>query len=1141
MKHFNISLFLFLLFSWQALNAQKQILFEQDKQTYGSLVKMNEEYYVEYLGELFLIDPSIVNVKLKDGLEKSAMKLEIVETSTFGFMDIAVPKNVNFEEYVSLLKNSNDFKYVDYISHGKFCYSPNDSLVSSQWHLPMCNVLKAWNITTGSPNVRVAVLDEPMKYYHQDLGYGNDGYKNVDETLGWNFYNNSNIVFNNYDCNNHGTAVGGVIGAKTNNTIGVAGVSGGNGLSSGVTLIPLVIGYDADPSGLATNRIIAAILYAVDSCNANIINMSFGSAQTHLYDTALIYATQKNVFLVASSGNCENGCEVLYPARDLNVMAVGAIYMNGNDTLRRPNSSYASNCEYSGNCCDDVLNVVAPGENVISTSVTVAGHLQDPPADYNVFSGTSFAAPIVSGIAALMLSVNPNLTKKQIQDIIETTAKKISHGKGEVYYEYCTNLPMSHPNGSWSYRMGYGLVDAYAAVLAAQCLDNETIVSGRITQNTTWNTPRYATNTVIIPNGVTLNINTTVKCAANVSFIIEPGGKLNLFGGTLTNACGGQLWNGITVLGDPTQPLNKNYQGYVSLESSTIENAIIGITAQSGGMIDANKSYFTNNLTGVKFEPINPLQTGGISGIFQGTKFIMNDQNLYFDAHIKALSSGKIVVYGCDFSSNVPQVYATDNYGIFVSNTSLEIGLFCLTPNCPYGIPMGNKFSGFNTAIYAINTGTSPAFRVRYSKFENNGDGIFIDGINSCQIIRNEFFIDNNMTGHLLFNTGVSVGNATGYKIEENSFEDITLQNFNGGAGLKISNSGTPENEVYKNIFTNFNYAQIFEHRNSNASDSPLLPPPTGLQTLCNEFENSYEDIFVGLMFMPFPPPIPPIHNSIRSLQGNLQKPAGNLFDNTAQININNTNNNNIINYLHGSLPEEIPSNNTNTTLHAANYSRSCPTRNGPDKIKDRNLAQYDEWNEEYEHYLAKLKNTEEGSEEYYEILDQVSYFSALKDNYFNWIIASTMDIRYPISDIGQSEIEKSEIGQSEIETLRFLFSYRNHYTDNLSIAETYMAEHNYEEAQATIAGIYAQFEITSEQVDELMGLQTYIRWLQQLENNQKNIYLLSENEIEYLVNFVETNIGRGRVFANNILCGLYEICLDEVGGERYEVSGKDN
>jgi len=109
-----------------------------------------------------------------------------------------------------------------------------------------------------------------------------------------------------------------------------------------------------------------------------------------------------------------------------------------------------------------------------------------------------------------------------------------------------------------------------------------------------------------------------------------------------------------------------------------------------------------------------------------------------------------------------------------------------------------------------------------------------------------------------------------------------------------------------------------------------------------------------------------------------------------------------------------------------------------------------------------------------------------------------------------------------------------------LSIAETYLAENNYEEALATVANIYEKFEIIEGQVIELMGLQTYIHWLQQLDANNLSIYALPENELYYLMNFVETYTGRGTVFANNILCGLYGICIDEVRDEENEVRGNE-
>jgi hypothetical protein len=84
---------------------------------------------------------------------------------------------------------------------------------------------------------------------------------------------------------------------------------------------------------------------------------------------------------------------------------------------------------------------------------------------------------------------------------------------------------------------------------------------------------------------------------------------------------------------------------------------------------------------------------------------------------------------------------------------------------------------------------------------------------------------------------------------------------------------------------------------------------------------------------------------------------------------------------------------------------------------------------------------------------------------------------------------------------------------------------------------VYEQFKVTEEQKSELKGLETYIHWLQQLHETGKNIYELTDNEVGYLINYVEANAGRGTVFANNILCELYGICLDAVGGERGAVS----
>jgi hypothetical protein len=128
-------------------------------------------------------------------------------------------------------------------------------------------------------------------------------------------------------------------------------------------------------------------------------------------------------------------------------------------------------------------------------------------------------------------------------------------------------------------------------------------------------------------------------------------------------------------------------------------------------------------------------------------------------------------------------------------------------------------------------------------------------------------------------------------------------------------------------------------------------------------------------------------------------------------------------------------------------------------------------------------------------------------------------------------EIEDNKL---YFENLRYIFEYRGSYTDYLSIAETYLAENNYREAQATLERTYYLFEITEEQSAELKGLQDYIIWRQELSENEQNVYSLSEKEIDYLLRYVEINIGRGTVFAKNILCALYDICLEEEVSDYY-------
>ena len=225
--------------------------------------------------------------------------------------------------------------------------------------------------------------------------------------------------------------VAGIIGAKTNNAKGIAGISGGNS-TSGITIIPYCVGSTTGLDYIDMTTVDDAILDAVDK-GVKVINMSFRSISFYHpdVDDAIQYAYENGVTLIAATGNDYTNT-VYYPASHSCVIAVGATSQNN---IRCDFSNYGVG-----------LELVAPGKNIYST-VLQNGY------DYN--SGTSFAAPQVSGVAALMLSVNPSLTPSAIKQILVGTCQKL------------TNTYTFNSYG-WNNEVGYGLVNAYAAVCVAK-------------------------------------------------------------------------------------------------------------------------------------------------------------------------------------------------------------------------------------------------------------------------------------------------------------------------------------------------------------------------------------------------------------------------------------------------------------------------------------------------------------------------------------------------------------------------------------------------------------------------------------------------------------------------------------------------
>ncbi|MCL5961727.1 MAG: S8 family serine peptidase [Chloroflexi bacterium] len=284
---------------------------------------------------------------------------------------------------------------------------PNDPYFQSfQWGLTQIQADRAWDITTGSADVTIAVLDTGVARDHPDL---------AGKVLpGHDFVNDDADAA---DDNGHGTYTAGIAAANSNNHLGVCGVSWG------ARILPVKI-LNQDGAG-SVDAFARGIRYAADQ-GARIINVSAGMPiASQVMADAVNYAYGKGSFLVAAAGNTPDG-QPNYPAAFEKVTAVGATGRNDAST------GFSSFGPY--------LGVVAPGIGIISTFWNF-GELT-----YDSANGTSASAPFVAGLAGLLLSLKPDLSNNQIKQIIEAT----SDDQG--------------PAG-WDEHYGFGRVNAYKAVL----------------------------------------------------------------------------------------------------------------------------------------------------------------------------------------------------------------------------------------------------------------------------------------------------------------------------------------------------------------------------------------------------------------------------------------------------------------------------------------------------------------------------------------------------------------------------------------------------------------------------------------------------------------------------------------------------
>ena len=745
------------------------------------------------------------------------------------------------------------------------CLGTSEAQFNDQWGLSEnnsnsrgINACNAWDISLGNEEVVVAVVDQGIEFDHVEFGQ-------IDTPL---IYNTEEGYPLNTIYGTHGTSVSGILSARQNEER-ISGVCPNSTLMSISNKLEIADQFQSGYIDM-TARLASGISWAWQN-NADVINNSWGAIDKGVKSEILEDAIKDAIevgrdglgcTIVFSSGNIStSSTAVEYPANfDKRIIAVGASEINGNKTS---SSKYGSS-----------LDIMAPGDNILTTTVN---------NEYIYFGGTSAAAPHVSGVAALILSVNENLTQQQVKDIIECTAYKLPS------YTY-TETP-GRPNGPWNEETGYGLLDAGAAVEAAQAsltdqfcpcdayyeeeeccslfqpyhthtftanLTTQTWQPGSNPFTTTTDDVIYIENELIIPNGAIVTIkDMTFRFHEDAQVTIEPGGKLILNNATLTAVECDVMWEGVKATGDfnavqgnPMSPTNPH--AFLRMRNnSEISHAKLGFEGHHGAIIQTHKSLFYNNIVDVELAYYGIFGQGTSISRFTLTDFVteglLNEPNELPDTHVRLLAFNDVIFRGCVFENRTPElpeynVLMNRGVGIGSTHAKFKVRSQCNAMVFPPPVPCPEaslapcEFNNLQDGIAANSAISSLNADIRNAEFNDNWRGIVLSYMDNPIVRENKFFVGGLETNFpQLFNhnsVGALLANCTGYEVTLNE----VFTNTNGHLGIVIDNSGEQYNLVNKNFLHDVRVGVQAQRLNHD-----LVSAQTGLEIKCNEFESHDE------------------------------------------------------------------------------------------------------------------------------------------------------------------------------------------------------------------------------------------------------------------------------------------------------------
>jgi subtilisin family serine protease/tetratricopeptide (TPR) repeat protein len=660
----------------------------------SQLNKFNGESNIEFAVPIFILDngkeESVLNqfvVKLRQGvsLEQIAELNRINGVKVIKSLDgiekknrflLGLNENKNIFNIVNIYNNN---ELVDYASPDIVLFNPcnsvtpNDQYFPNQWGLSKINAPLAWDITTGSSNIVVAVLDDGVDLTHEDLtGKFVQGYDFIDNDNTPQPGGNGDIY--------HGTACAGLIAANANNNnLGICGVSWG------AKIMPIRIMQNDSYVNYST--VAQGVIWAKEH-NADILNNSYGGSSPStdltnaINDAATTGRSGKGCIIVCSAGN--DNTDVSYPAYLDNAIAVGAT--NEND-VRWTYSNTGSS-----------LDVVAPSGqsgggngNIYTTDIMGAGGATSGNYYFH-FGGTSAAAPLVSGLAALILSIDPSMTRSQVTKVIEYST--VDLGPAGFDNDY-----------------GYGRIDAYKALDA---ISHKT-TNGSLVRDETWFNTVNLTGTVSVPSGVKLTIISDATVNLNGYSITSTGGTINLETGATINGLRAKLTSSGTLKG----------------LCGTVQAAINAAPDFTGCEIDLSDGSFTEYIS-----------------IVNKCLSIIGGPNL-------TTLSGIISASNCDylnligFTGNNQTISLSGCYCPSLYNVNIVSGTNqCIYAyNCEYlhisMVDISDRYAyTFGTGLF-VNQSWGPTIdgTLGFTFFNHNGRGIVVNG--STLTLNNVYFCSN--------------------------------------------------------------------------------------------------------------------------------------------------------------------------------------------------------------------------------------------------------------------------------------------------------------------------------------------------------------------------------------------------------------